>query len=493
MTEAYDLVVVGAGSAGITTARTAAGLGGRVLLVERARTGGDCLWTGCVPSKALLAAAAAAHAVRTAGRFGVHADEPTVDFADVMAHVRGAQAHIEPVDSPASLRAAGIEVRIGAARFTAPDTLTVDGDPVRFRAAVVASGSEPVVPRIDGLTGAGVVSSDTVWELAALPERLVVLGGGPIGCELGQAFVRLGSRVTIVESLDRLLTKEEPASSRVVTAALAAEGVDVRTGHTAVRYADGALVVRDGAGAEHAVPADVVLVSVGRRPRTAGLGLAAAGVELGERGHVQVDAKLRTSNPRILSACDVTGAPPFTHVAGAHGGVAAFNALLGPVRAARSEGLPWVTFTDPEVARVGLTVAEAGERYGRAVVRRVPAGHIDRAVADGRTEGFTLLVGDRKGRLVGATVVSPHAGETIAELAAVIRHGGSMSGIAGTVHPYPSYGDGIWTAATIQFRTQLRAPLTRRAIALARGVRGRWFARGSTPRRYAGPVTHRPP
>ena len=471
MTKPYDLVVIGAGSAGITTARTAASLGGRVLLVERDRTGGDCLWTGCVPSKALLAAAAAAHAVRTAGRFGVHAGEPTVDFAAVLAHVRGAQAHIEPVDSPASLRAAGIEVRLGSARFTSPSTLDVDGQRVRFRAAVVATGSEPVVPPIDGLSGAGVVSSDTVWALDALPGRLVVLGGGPIGCELGQAFARLGSRVSIVESLDRLLTKEEPASSRVVTAALEAEGVDVRTGHTAVRFEGGALVVRDGAGAEHALDADVVLVSVGRRPRTASLGLEAAGVSLGERGHVQVDGKLRTSNPRILAAGDVTGAPPFTHVAGAHGSVAAFNALLGPVRSARTEGLPWVTFTDPEVARVGLTVAEASARFGRAVVRRVPAGHVDRAVADGRTEGFTVLVGDPKERLVGATVVSPHAGETVAELAAVIRRGGSMSGIAGTVHPYPSYGDGVWAAATTQFRTRLRRPLPARAIGLARAVK----------------------
>lgn len=477
MVAPYDLVVIGAGSAGITAARTAAGLGGRVLLVERDRIGGDCLWTGCVPSKALLAAAAAAHTVRTAGRFGVHAGEPTVDFGAVLAHVEGAQAHIEPVDSPASLRAAGVEVRCGAARFTSPSTVDVDGVAVRFRAAVVATGSEPVLPPIDGLCGDRVVSSDSVWALDTLPRRLVVLGGGPIGCELGQAFARLGSRVAIVESLDRLLSKEEPASSRVVTAALAGEGVDVRTGHTAVRYSAGALVVRDGAGAEHALDADLVLVSVGRRPRSGGLGLDAAGVSVGERGHLQVDAKLRTSNPRILAAGDVTGAPPFTHVAGAHGSVAAFNALLGPVRSARTEGLPWVTFTDPEVARVGLTVAEATARFGRVVVRRVPAAHIDRAAADGRIEGFTVLVGDARGRLVGASVVSPRAGETVAELAAVIRGGGSMSGISGTVHPYPSYGDGIWTAAANQFRARLRRPVTRRAIGLARAARRAWLNR----------------
>jgi pyruvate/2-oxoglutarate dehydrogenase complex dihydrolipoamide dehydrogenase (E3) component len=467
----YDLVVIGAGSGGITAARTAAGLGARVLLVERDRTGGDCLWTGCVPSKALLAAASAANSVRTADRFGVHAGEPEIDFDGVMSHVRSAQARIEPVDSPDSLRAAGVDVRIAAASFASRSTVAVDGEVLRFRAAVVASGSEPVVPPIPGLDGAGVVTSDTVWDLESLPPRLVVLGGGPIGCELGQGFARLGAHVTVVEALDGLLSKEEPASSRVVTESMAADGVEIRTGHTAQRFERGALTVRDHDGAEHALAADVVLVSVGRRPRTSGFGFDAAGVELGERGHVQVDAKLRTSNPRIFAVGDVTGAPPFTHVAGAHGGVAAYNALLGPVRSARTEGLPWVTFTDPEVARVGLTVAEASSRYGRPVVRRVPASHVDRAVAEGRTEGFTLLVGDPKGRLVGATVVSPHAGETVAELAAVIRRGGTISGIAGTVHPYPTFGDGVWDAAATQLRTRLTRGGAGRAVRLLMRLR----------------------
>ncbi len=467
MAKPYDLVVIGAGSGGITAARTAAALGARVLLVERDRTGGDCLWTGCVPSKALLAAASAAHSVRTAGRFGVHAGEPDIDFGAVMAHVRTAQERIEPVDSPDSLRAAGVDVRIAAAEFVSPSTVAVDGEVLRFRSAVIASGSEPAVPPIPGLDGAGVVTSDTVWDLESLPARLVVLGGGPIGCELGQGFARLGAHVTIVEALDGLLSKEEPASSRVVAESMAADGVEIRTGHTALALEQGALRVRDRDGAEHALAADVVLVSVGRRTRISGFGLDAAGVELGEHGHVRVDAKLRTSNPRVFAVGDVTGAPPFTHVAGAHGGVAAYNALLGPVRSARTEGLPWVTFTDPEVARVGLTVAEASRRYGRPVVRRVPAGHVDRAVAEGRTEGFTLLVGDPKGRLVGATVVSPHAGETVAELAAVIRHGGTISGIAGTVHPYPTFGDGVWAAAATQLRTRMARGATGRAVRLA--------------------------
>lgn len=462
----YDLVVIGAGSGGITAARTAAGLGARVLLVERDRTGGDCLWTGCVPSKALLAAASAAHSVRTAARFGISTQQPEIDFSEVMSHVRTAQARIEPVDSPESLRAAGVEVRIAGAEFVSPSTVAVDGEVLRFRAAVVASGSEPVVPPLPGLDGAGVVTSDTVWGLDRLPPRLVVLGGGPIGCELGQGFARLGAHVTIVEALDGLLSKEEPASSRVVTGSLAADGVEIRCGHTAQRFEQGVLHVSDPDGAEHALAADVVLVSVGRRPRSSGLGLDAAGVELGERGHVQVDGKLRTSNPRIFAVGDVTGAPPFTHVAAAHGGVAGYNAVLGPVRPARTEGLPWVTFTDPEVARVGLTVAEARRRHGRPVVRRVPASHVDRAVAEGRTEGFTLLVGDPKGRLVGATVVSPHAGETVAELAGVIRRGGTISGISGTVHPYPTFGDGVWAAAATQLRTRLSRGVTGRAVRL---------------------------
>lgn len=474
MARTQDLVVVGAGSAGLTAARLAAGLGASVTLVERARPGGDCLWTGCVPSKALLAAAAAAHAVRTAGRFGVRTSEPEVDFPAVLAHVRAAQAAIEPEDSAEALRRAGVEVVAGAARFTAPSRVEVDGRVLRFRSALVATGSTPVLPPVPGLAGLRVLTSETVWDLDALPERLVVLGGGTIGCELGQGFARLGARVVVVERGNRLLPREEPEASAVVRRALEADGVDVRTERTAVRADGGALVVRDPSGVEVALECDAVLVAAGRRARTDGLDLDAAGVAVDDDGHVRVDDRLRTTNPRVFAAGDVTGAPPFTHVAGLHGSLAAANAVVGPLRAVPTDGIGWVTFTDPEVARVGRTIEEAGPG---AVVRRVPGRALDRAVADGRTEGFTLLVGDRRGRLVGATVVSPRAGETIAELAGVITAGGPVSGPVGTVHPYPTYGDGVWAASVADYTARLRRPSSRAAIAVARRARRAWLAR----------------
>ncbi len=474
----HDLVVIGAGSAGITAARNAASLGAEVVLVERDRPGGDCLWTGCVPSKALLAAARAAHAVRTAGRFGVRVlDPPKVELAAVLDYVRAVQRQVEPLDSDDALRTAGIELIVGSARFTGRRQLVVDGTTVDFRTALVATGSAPVVPALPGLGAVGVLTSETVWELEKLPGRLVVLGGGAIGCELGQAFGRLGSEVTVVEAADRLLLGEEPAVSRVIAEALRSEGARVLTGATALGWTAGALMIRSAAGVEESVQGDALLVAVGRRPRTDELGLDAAGVHTDTGGYLAVDTRLRTSNRRIYAAGDVTGAPPFTHVAAAHGAVAAHNALLGPWRSAPMDGLPWVVFTDPEVARVGLTVAAAHDQPGRLTVRRVGAAHVDRAVAEDRTEGFSVLVGDSRGRLVGATLVGPHAGESIAEHAAVLERGGRLREIAGVVHPYPTFSEGPWLAATQQRRAELGRPVARSLVRAARRLRG-WWLRG---------------
>lgn len=471
-----DLVVIGAGSAGITAARNAVSLGATVMLVERDKPGGDCLWTGCVPSKALLAAARAAHAVRTAGRFGVRAlDPPKVDFAAVLDYVRGVQREIEPVDSADGLAAAGIKVVTGTARFTGRRELMVDGEAMRFRTALVATGSAPLLPDLPGLDEAPVLTSDTVWEMEKLPSRLVVLGGGAIGCEFGQAFGRLGCDVTVVEVEERLLPTEEPAVSRVLADVLLAEGVRVLTGATPLRWSDGELVIRSSDGVEESLPGDALLVAVGRRPRTDELGLDAAGVHTDPGGHLAVDTRLRTSNRRIYAAGDVTGAPPFTHVAVAHGAVAAHNAVLGPWRTAPTDALPWVVFTDPEVARVGLTVAAARELPGHLKVRRVSAAHVDRAVAEGRSEGFSVLVGDRRGRLVGATVVSPHAGESITELGAVLQRSGRLRDIADLVHPYPTFAEGPWLAATQQRRAELGRPRGRRLVAAARWAYDLWL------------------
>ncbi|MFU8840609.1 MAG: dihydrolipoyl dehydrogenase family protein [Nitriliruptoraceae bacterium] len=456
----YDLVVLGGGTAGLTAAVGAASQGARTALIERGRLGGDCLNVGCVPSKALLTAAERAHAVRTAGELGIHAEAPRVDLAEVMAHVRAAIATIAPHDSPERLRSEGIEVIEGTGRFTGTDRLEVGGRSLRFRRAMIATGATPLVPPIPGLREADPLTSDTIWDLDTLPERLVVLGGGPIGAELGQAFARLGSQVIIVELADRLLPREEPAAGAAVAASLAADGVEVRVATEAVRVevdADGRhLVVRDAAG-EHRLPAADLLVALGRRPSVADLGLEEAGVALTDRRAIAVDERLRTANPRIYAGGDATMLLPFTHTASTHGSTVVQNALFGLRRVVDHERIPWVTFTDPEVARVGLSAAEARERYGDgARVRTAAHTSLDRAVTAGRTDGFATLVGDPKGRIVGATVVGPRAGETIGEVVAWMAGGAKLSTIVrSSTHAYPTWNDDLSAASLEELRVGL--------------------------------------
>lgn len=475
MSTPVDLVVVGGGAAGLVAAKTAAGLGASVVLVERDRPGGDCLWTGCVPSKALLAAARRAHDMRDAGRLGLRPVTPTVDFPAVMAAVHEAVAALEPPDSPAALKAAGVEVVSGTARFTGPDQLTVDGERLAFRRAVIATGAQPVVPDIPGLTPEVVLTSDTVWDLEALPDPLLVLGGGAVGCELAQAFARLGARVVLVEAAERLLPVESPAASAVLAAALAADGVDVRTGTTLERVAAG------GAGVVATLRVDRqssevgvqrVLVAVGRRPDVGDLEPGAAGVHVGERGEARVDERLRTANPRVFAAGDVTGGLALTHVAGVQGSIAATNALLGPWRRWDPRAVPWVTYTDPEVARVGLTEDQARAAHGAGVrTRRVEHAHLDRAVIEGATAGFSDVVLDRRGRVVGACVVAPRAGEMLAELTALVARRGRLRDLAGVVHPYPGWSDGPWRAALDEVTATTRRPLVRGALAAVLAAR----------------------
>ncbi len=475
--EPWDLLVLGGGTAGLVGARTAAGLGARVLLVERDRTGGDCLWTGCVPSKSLLAAASAAAGARTAGRLGVDVGGVTVDFTRVMAHVHGAMDSIAPTDSPAALEAAGVHVLAGTARLTGPDTADVDGRRIRFRQALLATGAQPVVPPIPGLDPDRVLTSANLWDIRVLPGRLAVLGGGPIGCELAQAFARLGAEVTLVEGSDRILGKEAPEAATLVTDALRADGVHIRTGQEVVSVTPrdgggdggdgGDLVLADGSS----VAFDQLLVAVGRRPGTADLGCAEAGVDLAEDGTVVVDAHLRSSNPRIWAAGDLSGHPQFTHTAGVHGSLAASNAVLG-LRRSVDPVVPRVTYTDPEVAAVGVGVRDlpAG-----CVVHREDHAHVDRAVAEGDTAGFTSLVLDSRGRLVGATVVGPRAGESLAELTLAVRHGMRASAVAGTTHAYPTYSDAVWNAAVATVRERLDGPVASRVTGAAVRVRRTWL------------------
>jgi pyruvate/2-oxoglutarate dehydrogenase complex dihydrolipoamide dehydrogenase (E3) component len=479
----WDLLVVGGGTAGIVAAKTAAGLGASVLLVERERPGGDCLWTGCVPSKAILAAAAKAAGARRSSTHGIHVDAVTVDFPAVMKHVRTAIATIEPTDSARAMTAVGVRVAHAHLTFTGPRTARVADREVAFRQAILAMGASPAVPPVPGLAEAvasgHALTSETVWDLTALPKRLLVLGGGGIGCELGQVFARLGADVTIVEAAARLLPGEDADAGAIVTQALRDDGVRVLTGAATRRVlpdaagppAGGRLVLDD----EVEVAYDRLLVAVGRSPRTTGSGLDAAGVRVDARGFVVVDKTLRTTNRRIWAAGDITGHPPFTHTAGVHASTAAGNAVLGLRRAAAPAAtMPRVTFTEPEVAGVGLSAAESADRPGWRVVTR-SHDEVDRAIAEGDTTGFSRLVLDRRGRIVGATVVGPRAGESLAELVLAVRLGLRTRDLAATVHAYPTYGDGPWNAGIDDVRARLAQPRTARAIGVLGGLRRRWL------------------
>jgi pyruvate/2-oxoglutarate dehydrogenase complex dihydrolipoamide dehydrogenase (E3) component len=492
-TPIHDLVIIGGGTAGLVAGIGAAAQGARTLLVERDRTGGDCLWTGCVPSKALISAAEAAHTARSSHHLGVSAEQVTVDFPAVMAHVQRAIATIEPHDSPDRLRREGVEVAHGRARFVADDAIEIDDRRVRFRRAMIATGATPLVPDLPGLAAATPLTSDTLWDLQELPERLVVLGAGPMGVELGQAFARLGSQVTIVELDERVLPGEERDASAVLTAALRADGVEVRTGTRAIE------VVHDGGAhrllvepmgtcqrsdpdapgtgftARELVPFDRILVAVGRRPRTNDLGLEFVDVDLGIDGRIVVDDRMRTSNPRVYAGGDVTMQLPFTHVAAAHGAAVVQNAVFGLRARIDHERMPWTVFTSPEVARIGLTAAEAHARFGgRETVRTASHEDLDRAITAGATDGFARLIGDPKGRLVGATIVGPRAGETIGEVAAWMAGGAKLSAIArSATHVYPTWSEDVATASLEHLRDGLARirPVTRLLLALRRLAR----------------------
>ena len=467
----WDLLVIGGGTAGIVGAKTAARFGARVLLVDRDHPGGDCLFTGCVPSKSLLAAAAAAANARNASRFGVDVPVVEVDFPRVMAHVHAAIEHIAPTDSAEALERAGVRVVRGHAELAGPGTAVVEGVEVAFRQALLATGAGPMIPPIPGLAEAAALTSETLWQLRDLPARLAVLGGGSIGCELGQAFARLGSDVVVVEAANTLLPREDPDAAALVTAALQADGVTVRTGAGVVTVtgrsgAGGSLTLDGGEQLDY----DVLLVAVGRSPRTAGVGLASAGVDVDERGYVTVDDCLRTTNHRVWAAGDLTGHPQFTHLAGVHASTAVTNALLGLRRSVASGVVPRVTFTHPEVAAVG---ASSGSPDADHQVRSWRNDEVDRAVAEGETTGFTKLVTDRRGRVVGATVVGPRAGETLAELTLAVTRGLTTTALAGSTHPYPTYGDGPWNAAVADFQQRLRRPLAAAAVRTLAATR-RW-------------------
>ena len=444
----YDLIVIGGGSAGLTAARFARQLGLSVALVEKSRIGGDCTWTGCVPSKALLKAADVAHEMRNAGHYGLPEQRPDIDLEPVMSRVKAVIGRIYHAESLDSLRSEGIDVVIGPARFQDSRTISVDGRELTARRFLICTGASPAVPPIPGMETVGYLTYETVWDLAVLPGRLAIVGAGPIGCELAQAFNRFGSSVTLVEAADRVLPQDDPETSEVIGRVLAEEGVDVRVGNglaSAEKVPDGVRLSLAGGGQ---VEAEAVLLSVGRRANLEGLRLESAGVGHDHRG-ITVTQHLRTNQRNIYAAGDCIGGYQFTHYAAYQGFLAVRNAFLPLNQRAVLPYVPWATFTDPEAAQVGLTEAQARERHGDSVTAgRFPLSKVDRAATDGATDGFIKLVYRPNGRLLGATVVAPHAGEMIHEFAVALDRRLKLADLARTIHVYPTYGTGVQQLAT---------------------------------------------
>ncbi|MBN7798249.1 FAD-dependent oxidoreductase [Parahaliea mediterranea] len=442
-----NLVVIGAGSAGLVTALIAATVKARVTLIERERMGGDCLNTGCVPSKALIRSARAARELRRATEFGLAAVPVRVDFATVMARVRGVIRRIEPHDSVERFTGLGVDCVHGAARLVSPWEVMVGERRITARHIVIASGARPRVPDVPGIRALDYLTSDTLWSMETPPRRLLVLGGGPIGCELAQAMARLDVQVTLVTRAERLLPREDPEVGELLAARFAAEGIEVHTLSVPVAFgrASGAQFCRfERGGRAVELRFDRLLVAAGRRANTEGLGLEALGIELAEDGSLPVDDFLRTRVPNILACGDVTGPFRFTHMASHQAWYAAVNALFGGWRrfAVDYSVVPWATFTDPEVARVGLSAAQAGARGLRFEVTRFDLAELDRALTDGEEGGFIkVLTPPGSDRILGATIVSAHAAELVNEFVMAMKHGIGLNRILGTIHIYPTFSE----------------------------------------------------
>lgn len=467
--ERYHLVVIGAGTAGLVTASIAAGLGARVALVERHLMGGDCLNVGCVPSKGIISATRAWQTAADASR--VYGGPPVVgagNFGEVMERMRRLRAGISRVDGAARFRDLGVDVFLGEARFTGRDRAEVDGQALRFRRAVIATGGRAAAPRIPGLESGGYLTNETIFSLTELPNHLLVLGAGPIGCEMAQAFARLGSKVTVVNREAHALPREDAEAGLIVERAMERHGVHFlhRAAVTRVESRGGGAVLtveRDGRSEQ--VACDRILAAVGRSPNVEGLGLDAAGVRADARG-VTVDDRLRTSNPRIYAIGDVSSKYKFTHAADAQARLVIGNALffgLGGGRASRLV-VPWATYTSPEVAHVGLSEREATEAGHRVHTITIPLHDVDRAVLDGEEEGF-FRVHLRQGtdRILGATLVAEHAGDMIGEIAVAMTAGLGLGKIGGTIHPYPTQSEAFRKAADAWSRTRL-TPRAKRVL-----------------------------
>lgn len=462
-----DLCIIGGGSAGLTVAAGAAQLGVRVMLIERGEMGGDCLNFGCVPSKALIAAGHAAQAMRDAGRFGIAPVEPTVDFAATMDHVRSVIAAIAPNDSVERFEKLGVRVLRTTARFVAPDTIEAGGERIRARRFVIATGSRPTAPPIPGLGAVPYFTNETVFDNRRRPEHLVIIGGGPIGMEMAQAHRRLGSRVTVLEAAT-LLGKDDPELAAIVTARLTEEGVVLRDKVKITRVSSmaGAITIELDGGER--IEASHLLIAAGRAPNVEDLDLDKAGVTF-TKGGISVDKGLRTDNRRIYAIGDVNGLHPFTHMAGFHGSLVIRNALFRLPVNVHATALPWTTYTDPEMAQVGLTESQARERHGDGVrIVRWPLHENDRAQTERETSGLVKAVADRRGRVLGAGIVAPRAGELIHVWCLAMAKGLKLGTVAQMVVPYPTLGEASKRAAGSFFTDALFSPRTRWLVRLLR-------------------------
>jgi pyruvate/2-oxoglutarate dehydrogenase complex dihydrolipoamide dehydrogenase (E3) component len=456
----YNLAVVGAGTAGLVAAHAAAALGAKVAVIERALLGGDCLNVGCVPSKAILRTSRLYAEMREAEQYGGQAPaESRVDFPAVMQRMRGIRARISLADSARRLSAAGVDVFFGEARFTAADVLAVDGAKLRFKKALIATGARPDTPSIPGLAEAGYLTNENVFDLTELPRRLLVIGGGPLGCELAQAFCRFGAQTIIAQNNPTFLPREERDAAQILSNAFARDGIDVRLNTTAVnvRVEDGQkrvdLVSEDY---KSTVAVDAILTGTGRVPMVTGLNLEAAGVDYDTTTGIRVDDFLRTSNPRIYAAGDACLEHKFTHTADASARIVVQNALFLGRRRLSALTIPWCTYTDPEIAHVGLYVREAREQDIPVKTFTIPMHEVDRAIADGEEAGFVKIhVKERTDRILGATIVARHAGEMINEITLAMVAGIGLRTLARVIHAYPTQAEAIKKAADAHSRTRL--------------------------------------
>jgi pyruvate/2-oxoglutarate dehydrogenase complex dihydrolipoamide dehydrogenase (E3) component len=469
----YNLIALGGGTAGLVSAAGAAILGGRAALVESQFLGGDCLVAGCVPSKALIRAAEAVAGVREAGELGVRVpDGVVVDFPAVMERLRSVRAEISHHDAVARFSDLGVDVFLGRGRFSGRDAIEVEGKTLRFKKAVIATGGRPVAPPIPGLEEAGYLTNETIFDLTELPRRLLIVGGGPIGSELAQAFARLGSEVTVVEMMPQFLPLEDPDAAEILAAALLRDGVRIRLGtrvRSVARTDDGKQVELEGERGTETITVDEILVGVGRLPNVGDLNLEAAGVAYDPRSGVQVNDRLQTTNRHIYAAGDVALPYKFTHTADASARIVLQNALF-PGRAKFSSlTVPWTTYTSPEIAHVGLYERDAEARGIPIETFEVGLSDVDRSIIEGRTDGFVKVHVKRgSGRIVGATIVGERAGDWISEITLAMVAGAGLGTLSNVIHPYPTQAEAIRQVADLYRRSRL-TPGVRRWLA-------RWLA-----------------